>query len=387
MGSDNRQVYISYAWGGESERIVNELDADLQTRGSITVVRDKRDLGFKGMIRDFMKEIGLGHAVIIVISDKYLKSPNCMFELVEIAKNKDFYDRVFPIVLGDADIYNPVNRIKYIKHWEDKLKELDEAMRSVSSANLQGMRDEIDSYDEIRDNISNLTFLLKDMNTLTPEMHEGSNFSALISELKKRLGDEAGAGDEPAPKPAPKAAPKEPAAKKPKASKPSEPAEPGSTSAYLEKITKKLSRDNYDELPDERFGDLRFDRVLEKVDKKKVLMIPTEEYHRFAILTEEDLSDDRYIELEKEFKEYCMDAYKRVNQYVYTLGLILTNKVSDELKELIYETTPAKYTFGILAITAIAVYSAEENEIYYPKTITEDYNSDYKGKLQKYLKP
>ena len=184
--SDSHQVYISYAWGGESERIVNELDADLQTKG-IMVVRDKRDLGFKGMIRDFMQQIGRGHAVILVISDKYLKSPNCMFELVEIAKNKDLYDRVFPIVLGDADIYNPVNRIKYIKHWEEKLKELDEAMRSVSSANLQGMRDEIDSYDEIRDNISNLTFFLKDMNTLTPEMHENSNFAILINALEKRL--------------------------------------------------------------------------------------------------------------------------------------------------------------------------------------------------------
>ena len=99
---DNHQVYISYAWGGESERIVNELDADLQSKG-ILVVRDKRDLGFKGMIRDFMQQIGRGHAVIVVISDKYLKSPNCMYELVEIARNKDFYDRVFPIVLGDAD--------------------------------------------------------------------------------------------------------------------------------------------------------------------------------------------------------------------------------------------------------------------------------------------
>ncbi len=96
---DNHQVYISYAWGGESERIVNELDADLQSKG-IMVVRDKRDLGFKGMIRDFMQQIGRGHAVIVVISDKYLKSPNCMFELVEIARNKDFYDRSFRLCWG-----------------------------------------------------------------------------------------------------------------------------------------------------------------------------------------------------------------------------------------------------------------------------------------------
>src|SRR5687768_15138132 len=149
MSHNAKQVYVSYAWGGESERIVNELDADLKAQG-ITMVRDKRNLGFKGMIRDFMQQIGRGYAVIVVISDKYLKSPNCMYELVEIAKNKDVYDRIFPIVLADADIYNPINRIKYIKHWEDQLKELDAAMKLVSSANLQGMRDEIDSYDDIR---------------------------------------------------------------------------------------------------------------------------------------------------------------------------------------------------------------------------------------------
>jgi internalin A len=189
MSNNDKQVYISYAWKGESERIANELDTNLQANG-IAIIRDKRELGFKGMIQDFMQRIGRGHAVIVIISDKYLKSSNCMYELVEIAKNKDIYNRIFPIVLGDADIYNPVNRIKYIKYWEDKLKELDEAMKSVSSANLQGMRDEIDSYDEIRDNISNLTFLLKDMNTLTPEMHEGSDFAVLISSLKQRLGEE-----------------------------------------------------------------------------------------------------------------------------------------------------------------------------------------------------
>ena len=189
MSNKGQQVYISYAWGGESERIANELDSDLQASG-IAIIRDKRDLGYKGMISDFMQEIGHGHAIVVIVSDKYLKSSNCMYELVKIAKTKEIHERIFPIVLEDADIYNPVNRIKYIKHWEDKLKELDEAIRSVSAANLGGVRDEIDIYDEIRDNISKLTFLFKDMNTLTPDMHEGSDFSNLISVLKKRLGDE-----------------------------------------------------------------------------------------------------------------------------------------------------------------------------------------------------
>lgn len=188
MSNDERKVYISYAWGGESERIANELDTALQASG-ITVIRDKRDLGYKGMIREFMQQIGQGYAIVLIISDKYLKSPNCMYELVEIARNKDIHNRIFPVVLEDADIYDPVNRIKYLKHWEEKINELDKAMKSISSANQQGLRDEIDSYDEIRDKIANLTFLLKDMNTLTQEIHEGSDFSHLISSLRVRLND------------------------------------------------------------------------------------------------------------------------------------------------------------------------------------------------------
>ncbi|MEO5998942.1 MAG: hypothetical protein ABIN89_19385 [Chitinophagaceae bacterium] len=46
-----------------------------------------------------MKRIGTGKAVVVVIGDRYLKSPYCMFELLEIYRNRDFIDRIFPIVL------------------------------------------------------------------------------------------------------------------------------------------------------------------------------------------------------------------------------------------------------------------------------------------------
>jgi hypothetical protein len=55
----NQKIYISYAWEGqngygkESEQIANQLDTTLQTQG-ITIIRDKRNLGYKGDIREFM---------------------------------------------------------------------------------------------------------------------------------------------------------------------------------------------------------------------------------------------------------------------------------------------------------------------------------------------
>ncbi len=50
-------VFISYAWGGEREDIVNQIDETLQKRG-IKIIRDKRVLGYRGSIKEFMERIG-----------------------------------------------------------------------------------------------------------------------------------------------------------------------------------------------------------------------------------------------------------------------------------------------------------------------------------------
>jgi len=188
MDDYERAVFISYAWGGEGEDIVNQIDQALQQRG-LKIIRDKRDLGYKGSISAFMERIGLGNCVIVVISDKYLRSPNCMFELAEIAEGKQFHDRVFPIVLNNVDIYDPVRRLEYVKHWEAKRGELAQAMKEVDPANLQGIREDMDLYDRIRDKVSGLTSILKDMNTLTLDMHRDSDFSEIYAGIEKRMAD------------------------------------------------------------------------------------------------------------------------------------------------------------------------------------------------------
>ena len=55
--SSQQDIYISYAWGGESEKIVDLLDAELDKRG-VKIIRDKRALPYKGSIVEFMKDIG-----------------------------------------------------------------------------------------------------------------------------------------------------------------------------------------------------------------------------------------------------------------------------------------------------------------------------------------
>ena len=182
----NKEIFISYAWGGQSESFADKIDKAFQSEG-ITIIRDKRDLGFKGRIRSFMERIGRGKAIIVIISEKYLKSENCMFELVQISKNGQFYDRIFPVILDDANIYNPTQRIKYIQHWENRIRELDEAMKTVGAANLKGFREDIDLYTEIRSTIAELTDILKDMNSLTPNIHADSEFEELIRVISSKM--------------------------------------------------------------------------------------------------------------------------------------------------------------------------------------------------------
>jgi formylglycine-generating enzyme required for sulfatase activity len=186
MPDYEQAVFISYAWGGEREEIVNQIDRTLHGRG-IKIIRDKRDVGYKGSISKFMERIGQGDCVILVISDKYLRSPNCMFELVEIAENKNFQDRIFPIVLADADIYKPVKQLEYIKHWEKEIRELKESLVAVDPTHLEGIYDQLNLYDRIRDHISRLTAVLSDMNTLTPDMHRDSDFSEIYDAIGERL--------------------------------------------------------------------------------------------------------------------------------------------------------------------------------------------------------
>jgi formylglycine-generating enzyme required for sulfatase activity len=185
-------VFISYAWTGESEKIVNEMHRALQARG-IRILRDKRDQAYRGSITGFMEHIGRSNCVIVVISDRYLRSPNCMFELVQIADLEQLRDRIFPVVLNDANIYDPLKRMEYVKYWDMKRAELAEAMKTLDPANLQGLREDMDLYDRIRDRIAGLASTLKDMNTLTPDMHRGSDFSDLYMAIEKRMKPSGGA--------------------------------------------------------------------------------------------------------------------------------------------------------------------------------------------------
>jgi GTPase SAR1 family protein len=180
------EVFVSYAWTQESNAVVDRLEDALKEH-DIRLLRDKKDMRYKDSIRDFMTLVGQGNAVVVVISEKYLKSEKCMFELVEIAKAQNLRERIFPIVLADANIYKAGGRVQYIKYWEKEFEELDDALKTVRADNLSQLHQDLDLYSEIRRLFDGLADTLRDMNALSPDEHDGSGFEELIGRIRAQL--------------------------------------------------------------------------------------------------------------------------------------------------------------------------------------------------------
>jgi hypothetical protein len=185
----NQQVYISYNWQEDSNEMANQLVQAFAAKG-IEIIRDKTHTIYKDSIKNFMQQIGQGKCVVAVISDRYLKSENCMFELVEIARNGDFYQRIFPIILPDARIHKDFERIDYLKYWEDEKAKLQAKYKQIDLAKTNSILATLNLYDEIRGNIDNLTNILKDMNTLNIDLHRQSEFTAMIEAVETKLAED-----------------------------------------------------------------------------------------------------------------------------------------------------------------------------------------------------
>lgn len=142
------KVFISYCH--KDEHIVNKVDTSFDSYG-ITLTRDIRDAENYTSLKNFMKKIKSSEYVILVISDSYMKSYNCMFEIVELLKNDDYKDHIFPIIIksGEFDIYSKDALIKYISFWSGEYNQLDK-----TSKHFRG--EEKVEVDERLRNISNI---------------------------------------------------------------------------------------------------------------------------------------------------------------------------------------------------------------------------------------
>ncbi len=190
-------IYFSYAWGdanesGESrEDIVNKLYDALKEEG-FEVKRDKMDLGYRGLISEFMKEIGRGHLIVVAISDKYLRSPYCMHELNEIYRNsrqdkQAFVERVFPMRVERVDMSKPAVLKSYLQYWKEQEKEWSDLVKDPSLPVGEQAYNQFIRIKNIYQNFSDLFLFLQDMNALSKDLLAQDDFAVVKQAIRQRL--------------------------------------------------------------------------------------------------------------------------------------------------------------------------------------------------------
>lgn len=150
-------ISISY----HNENIADEVRAAFNG----TPLYCNQSLDYKESIADYRKKLGKSHCVILVICDNYLKSSECLAELLEVYNNGDFHERIFPVISKDAKVHDPIYHANCIRHLENEINGIEKSLRGLeSAANLKSIYDYLDSHVDWRRDLSNIFSILAEYN-------------------------------------------------------------------------------------------------------------------------------------------------------------------------------------------------------------------------------
>jgi len=140
---NHREVCVSYAWGPEAERdsdVCGTVDMLCEKMGKagIDVTRDKNTLEPGASIREFMERIGRADHVFIILTDDYLRSENCMFELLGVWREakqdlSEFLKKAQVFRSHSAKISKTEDRLAYALYWRATLDRQNDLVRRLGS--------------------------------------------------------------------------------------------------------------------------------------------------------------------------------------------------------------------------------------------------------------
>jgi len=163
--SENIRIFVSYSWSNTD--VADQIERDL-SQLQINLVRDVRDIKYKSSIPGFMESIREADYALVLISKEYLESKNCMNEVLNLLKERNYEEKILPIVIGNPGIYSSDNRLEYTAYWQEKRADLEKLISSHSPTAVvneiselkvvEGIASDINEFLGYISNIKNISF-------------------------------------------------------------------------------------------------------------------------------------------------------------------------------------------------------------------------------------
>ena len=178
--SENKQIFISYNWN--DSQIVDVIDNYFLSIG-LPLIRDKRELQYKSSIKEFMQKVRETDFVIMVISDTFLKSTNCMYEVLELVKEVDFKKKLLQVLLPSANIFSTQGKLHYINFWDNEYKLLEAQINSLNAVDGVSLIRELKHIDNIKGSIGEFLEFISDENCIPLEALVSNNYEQIINQI------------------------------------------------------------------------------------------------------------------------------------------------------------------------------------------------------------
>lgn len=176
-----KKIFISYAW--KDEDTVDTIDNAFKSVG-ITLIRDKRDLNYCQNIKDFMKTIRNADYALMIISNSYLKSKNCMYEVLEFVKDENYKDKILPVLLEDCnDIFDIKGQSEYIKFWQEEYNKNKEHLSEIDLLNSPSLINELKIIDNISKNIGEFLSTISNMKLISLQNLQEQNYKPILNRI------------------------------------------------------------------------------------------------------------------------------------------------------------------------------------------------------------
>ena len=173
---DLPSVFVSYNHG--SSDFVDKIEKSLA--GICNIKRDKNEIGDWESISDFMKTIRKEDFAVLVISDSYLKSTACLFEVIQLMKDENWDKHTMYVIMDDAKtLYNLGGQLDYIQYWENHYKDI---YKKIEQLPLESTHKQIEQ-------LSKITTIKNEIGEFLNKVSDASNPSTdeVISRIKHRI--------------------------------------------------------------------------------------------------------------------------------------------------------------------------------------------------------
>lgn len=124
---EKERLFLSYNWK-DGNVYADELESQLSSH--FDVRRDKTQLIANDDIYDFMADIANCENVIIILTEEYIKSLNCMLEMSFLVMQPDWKMKAMVLVIDDS-LYSTSRKMEIISYWRLQQAKLNSQLETL----------------------------------------------------------------------------------------------------------------------------------------------------------------------------------------------------------------------------------------------------------------